>query len=201
MHAEDLAWYHAGSLAVSAKSMNYQEPRSVVSVGSIIMTLTPTLTHIILPPFLQENSRELVPVSGCWSLCTCFHQLLENGSLMTIRVVTNLVTGEGQPVQEPSPPFLGVLAGSSLWIPGHFPGTSFLPNPKMPASIHLFHYSPTLSCPQHPQPGSSCSHLSTNPTHPQFTQEIYSIPTSHLLIVVFTLWTTGVVFGKSLCIP
>ena len=29
-------------------------------------------------------------------LCICFHQLLDDDSIMTIKVVINLITGEGQ---------------------------------------------------------------------------------------------------------
>lgn len=106
MHAEDLAQYH-----VSSKSMNYREPRSVVSVGSIITTLTLTLTHII-PPFFRRTPRAC-PSKWLWisvPAAISYWKMV----LMTIRVVTNLVTGEGQPVQEPSRPLLGVLTGVIL---------------------------------------------------------------------------------------
>ena len=42
--------------------------------------------------------------------CICFHKLLDVGSMMTIRVVTNRIIGE-DPFQAPSPLQLRVLTG------------------------------------------------------------------------------------------
>ena len=53
------------------------------------------MAHTIIPLFLQENFQSSVQ-SLAVDLCLCFHQLLDEGSLMTVRVVTNLITVDGQ---------------------------------------------------------------------------------------------------------
>ena len=58
------------------------------------MTFTP-LARTIPSPFLQKDSQSSVQCSAV-DLCFCFHQLLDKGSLVTIRVVGNLISVVGQ---------------------------------------------------------------------------------------------------------
>lgn len=58
------------------------------------MTLNP-----LAPTSVLSSTRllELGPGLGCGShLCICFLQVLGEGSLMTVTVVTNLIAGESQ---------------------------------------------------------------------------------------------------------
>ena len=66
----------------------------VVFVGFPVMIMT-LLAHIIPLPSLQMDSQS---VARCLTvdLCICFYQLLDEGSMMTVMVVTNLNTGQGQ---------------------------------------------------------------------------------------------------------
>lgn len=57
------------------------------------MTLI-TLGHPILPLSIQQDSLFSAQYSDV-EFCFCFQQSLYEGSLMTIRVVTNLITGDG----------------------------------------------------------------------------------------------------------
>ena len=58
-------------------------------MGSSVITLTP-LAQTIPPLFLQDSQSPAQCLSV--DLCICFHQLLDKGSVMTIRVVTSLIT-------------------------------------------------------------------------------------------------------------
>ena len=66
------------------------------------------------------------PVFGCGLLYLhidfyiCFHQIFDKGPRMAIRVVTNLITGEIQPVQAPSLLLLSVLPEVILVDPWQF---------------------------------------------------------------------------------
>ena len=57
-------------------------------MGIPIMVLTSLLILSLYFPFL-----ELGPVLAV-DLCICFHQLLDEGSVMTIKVVINLIMGK-----------------------------------------------------------------------------------------------------------
>ncbi|KAL6034961.1 hypothetical protein STEG23_012076 [Scotinomys teguina] len=52
------------------------------------------LVPTILPPSLQHDSLSSAKCLAV-GLCICFHQLLDEGSLMTTGVVTILITGDG----------------------------------------------------------------------------------------------------------
>ena len=56
--------------------------------------LDPVAPTILLPS-LQWDSLSLAKRLAL-GLCICFHQLLDEGSLMTTEVVTNLIIGDGQ---------------------------------------------------------------------------------------------------------
>ena len=51
--------------------------------------------HIIAPSSLQLDSRSSVQCLAV-DLCICIHQLLDEGSMMTVKIVINLLTEEGQ---------------------------------------------------------------------------------------------------------
>ena len=74
--------------------MNSCEPRLVVSLGFLVMTLTPLALTVLLPSLQQDSWRSARYLAV--ELCICSHQLLDGGSLMTIRAVTSLITGGGQ---------------------------------------------------------------------------------------------------------
>ena len=76
------------------QTLSSYEPKLLVFVGFLVISLT-LWAPIILPPFLQQDSVRL-PQCLAVGLCNCFHQLLDEGSLVTIGVVTNLITGDGQ---------------------------------------------------------------------------------------------------------
>ena len=54
-----------------------------------------SLAHTILPLSLQYVSQNMDQYLAV-DLCICFHQLLDECFLMTIRIVTNMITGEGR---------------------------------------------------------------------------------------------------------
>ena len=49
----------------------------------------------IIPPLLLLDFKSVLQCLAM-DLCIRFHQLLDEGSVMTIRMVTNLITAEGQ---------------------------------------------------------------------------------------------------------
>ena len=69
--------------------------RSAVSVGIPIMVLTPFFAHFIVPPSLQLVLVVLAQYLSV-ELCICFHQFLDEGSMMKIKIVINLIAGEGE---------------------------------------------------------------------------------------------------------
>ena len=95
--------------------MSSHELGSVVSVNFPMMILIP-LAHIILPSSFRLDSRSLDV-----DLCICFHQLLDEGSIMTVRVVIILPHYRGRPVQTPSSLLLRVLVGVILVGSWEFP--------------------------------------------------------------------------------
>ncbi|KAL6088148.1 hypothetical protein STEG23_008200, partial [Scotinomys teguina] len=80
------------SPAVGLVSVCSNKFRSSVEFPIMILI---TLASIIPLPSLQLDFYSLA-----WCLdvgpCICFHQLLDEGSMMTVRVLTSLNTGEGQ---------------------------------------------------------------------------------------------------------
>lgn len=72
--------------------MSSSEPRSVVSVGSLLMTLMP-FAHTILPPFLQLDPGIM---AHYLAVDLCFYQLLDEDSVMTVRGIASLIIGDGQ---------------------------------------------------------------------------------------------------------
>ncbi|KAL6057963.1 hypothetical protein STEG23_015831, partial [Scotinomys teguina] len=79
------------------------EPSLQPTVSSFVMGLLSMCTRDNL--FIGDSggplpSLQLDSWSSAWclavDLCVCFHHLLDEGSMMTIRVVINLMTGEGQ---------------------------------------------------------------------------------------------------------
>ena len=104
-------WVVACFLAVCPVSVSYHKLRSAVFVDFPIMPLIP-FAHIILLPSLHMVSHSSAQ-SLTLDRCIILHQLLDDDSVMTIRVVTNLITGEDQ-YMGPSPLLLGVLAGVIL---------------------------------------------------------------------------------------
>ena len=82
-------------------------------------------------------------------LCICFHLLLDEGSLITIRVVNNLITWpQGRPVQEPVPLLIILWVGVVLVDSWSFLGITFLYYPKLAVlSRFLFQCLPSLSLP------------------------------------------------------
>ncbi|CAH6778160.1 Lama2 [Phodopus roborovskii] len=64
-----------------------------LSVVFLILVLT-TLIHMIFPTSLQLSSRSSIQCLAV-GYCICFHHLLDVGPMMTIRVVINLIKGEG----------------------------------------------------------------------------------------------------------
>ena len=92
--SEDLSMSHADSLDFGPECVSFHKLRSAVSVGFPIMILT-ALAHIIPPSSLQLDSR-----SSAWclpvDLYICGHHLLDEDSIVTIRVVADLISGEDQ---------------------------------------------------------------------------------------------------------
>ena len=74
-------------------------------MGFLVMTLNP-LVHTILHSAFHQDELSSVFAVG---LSICFYQLVDEGSLVTIRIISNLVT-----VQATYPLSLGVLAGVML---------------------------------------------------------------------------------------
>lgn len=84
-----------GLLAVCPESVSSHKFRSALSVGFPVMILTPPLAHIISPPSLHLDSRSS---AQCMAVgpCIYFHQVRDKGSIVTIRAITKLITGESQ---------------------------------------------------------------------------------------------------------
>ena len=101
-----------------------------------IMILT-ALAHMIPPPSFQLNSRSS---DLCLAVnhCICFHQLLDIGTMMTVRVVTNLITGAVQ-FRHPLHYTKESLLVSSFWIPENFLSIRLHSNPTItpPNKIYL----------------------------------------------------------------
>lgn len=98
----------------------HELPGTQISCLCGFSSMTP-LAHITPPPFLQQES----PISAqgfVVNVCICFHQLLGRIFLMTAGVQSR------NPLHYCWESYLGL----SLWIPGVFRGTRFLPNPKIP---------------------------------------------------------------------
>ena len=106
----DLGWSHTGSLAVGLVSMNFYKLRPAVSVGFSIMILPYPLVHMVPSPSLHLSSRSSAQCLAV-SHCISFFKLLAVGSIMIIRLITNLIKGES--------PFrlLSTIARSLSW--GH----------------------------------------------------------------------------------
>ena len=62
--------------------------------------------HILIPPTLQLEFGSSVQCSDV-GFCLCFHQLLDENSMVTFKIFINLTTGQGL-VRPPSPPLLGL---------------------------------------------------------------------------------------------
>lgn len=88
-------------------------------------------------------------------LCLWFHQILDEGSMMTGGVFTSLIQGR---TFRHSLQYCGSHLGLSLWITGNFPSTRILPNCNL--SRYLFHSSPAPSLPPTRQ---SCSLMLSSP--------------------------------------
>lgn len=115
--------------------------------------------YIIAPPSLRLDfgSSAQCPAVNLW---ICFHQLPDEGSMMTIKVVINPITGEGQ-FRHPFCYCLGSQLGSSLWIPGNFSSARFLASPIMAPSIKIS--LSLLSLFALPLSQSSCSLMLSSP--------------------------------------
>ena len=83
INAEGLSQSLAGSLAVTSGSVSMNESRFVDSVGFLLVSLTLQ----VLPFFCRIPQ---VPSNVWLWVCICFHQLLDETSLMTIGLDTNL---------------------------------------------------------------------------------------------------------------
>lgn len=90
---EGLVQFHESSLAISPESVSAHNLESAVSVGFSVMILTP-LDHIISLLSLQLGSWISTQYLAV-NLCICFHQLFDEGFMVTIRVVASLII-EGQ---------------------------------------------------------------------------------------------------------
>ena len=72
---------NAASLIVGSISVNLYEPRIVGSVGLLVVPLIPLALTILHPPLPYDSWS-----SAQWftmGLCICFHQLLDEASLMS----------------------------------------------------------------------------------------------------------------------
>ena len=87
--------------------------KSIIFLGTLLLK-----SHVIPPPYLQVNSSSLDQCLAV-DLCICFHQAMDEGSMMTIRAVTNPITGKGQFRQLST--MLAVLAGVNLLDSYEFP--------------------------------------------------------------------------------
>ena len=72
--------------------MSSHKLRSAVSVDFSVMIFI-LFAHIFLLPSLELDSQNSAQCSAV-ELYICFSQLLAEGSVMTIRVATHLITGE-----------------------------------------------------------------------------------------------------------
>ena len=89
-----LAWSHARFPFYQARVSEPSVAQASHFCGYHHYDLDPS-AHIISP-----ISPGLAPINlaqcSIVDLCICFNQLLDEGSMMTIEVVINLITGEGQ---------------------------------------------------------------------------------------------------------
>ena len=69
-------------------------------------------------------------------LCLCFHQFLNESSLVRFKIFIDLTTGQGQ-LRHPLLYCLRVQAGSFLWIPGSLTSTSIIASPIMAPSFKI----------------------------------------------------------------
>ena len=72
-------------MIVSSVSVSLYELRLVDSMGFLVAFLTPLALTILLPLPLQDSQA----LSNVW-LWVCFHQFLNESSLMTVGLGTNL---------------------------------------------------------------------------------------------------------------
>ena len=80
------------------ESVNSYQPRLMVFVGSLVMTMTTTISPgLDHPSYLSSMLfSELSPELRCGSLHLFFHQSLGEDSVKTVGVVTNLIIRDGQ---------------------------------------------------------------------------------------------------------
>ena len=86
IYAENLGLAHACALVGGSVSMSLYEPRLVDSVSFFVVSLT-LLAPTILPSSLLHSSPRSVQCLAV-DLCLCFHQLLDEASLMTIGLMS-----------------------------------------------------------------------------------------------------------------
>lgn len=88
---EGLVWSHGDFTAVGPEFMSFHEFGSAISVVIILASLA----HVFPPPSLQLDSQRL-PWFLIADLCIWFHQLLHEGSWLTVGLLPSVITGEGQ---------------------------------------------------------------------------------------------------------
>ena len=81
----------------------------------------------LTPPTFQLDCGCSVQCSDA-GLCLCFHQLLDEDSMVIFQTFISLTIGQGQ-FGHPLLYCLGSQLGSSLWIPGNFSRARFLASP------------------------------------------------------------------------
>lgn len=168
--ATQLSSTFSGPSLVLCRFPHYQSRVSGLSLAQVSCFCGyPHYGHDIFAHIIALTSLGLVFRSSVYclavDLCICFYQLLDEGSMMTIKVVTNLIN-RGRPVQLLSPLFFMALAGVILvgflrisLVPG-FNGflnqdISFLPPPLCPFPIStmvllMFFFSLSFSLPHFP---------------------------------------------------
>lgn len=92
--AECLGRLQVSSLPVFPESVSSHKLRSFVSLGLSITILTPFVCVTPHPP-PQLDSWMLAQYLAV-NFCKCFQQLLDGGSVKTVREVTNLIIAEDQ---------------------------------------------------------------------------------------------------------
>lgn len=127
--------------------MSSYELTLVFFVCSHVMTLTLLACKILSSSFQQDSQSSEECLAA--DLCICFHLSVDEGSLLTVAIVTNLISGET------SSGYLYNIARSLSWDHTcRFVGVSAAANfistqlQNEPQSRHLFHYFPLFSIPQ-----------------------------------------------------
>ena len=90
---QSLVWCHADFIVVGLEFLSSHKFGSVTYIDFPVMILTSTACIIHLSLF---GIPSVLPVVWLWISASGFHQLLNEGSIMTVVLFTSLITREAQ---------------------------------------------------------------------------------------------------------